>query len=147
MEKCENSTKSGVDYVNNPPHYAKGKYQCIEVMQEIFGKAAMLDFCTLNAFKYLWRHRKKFNSLEDLKKAQWYLNKAIQLESLESGSSASTTSKVECTEAFPPFIKGGIYQAELTSTGDLVVYIKDEPYIIGAQWKYKFKELENGNKE
>ena len=111
MEKCENNTKKEVDYVNNPPHYTKENYQCIEVMEELFGKIAVLDFCTLNAFKYLWRHRSKFNPLEDLKKAQWYLNKAIQLESVESPSGATTYSEVECIEAFPPFVKGGIYNA------------------------------------
>jgi hypothetical protein len=34
--------------------------------------------CTGNALKYLWRWKKK-NGVEDLKKAQWYLNKLISV--------------------------------------------------------------------
>lgn len=67
------------DPVNHPAHYETGKFECIEVMEEVFGTEAVKDFCICNAFKYLWRHKHK-NGLEDLKKAVWYLNKVIGLE-------------------------------------------------------------------
>ena len=57
--------------VNHPKHY-NGKYECIEVMRDVFGEDAVKSFCILNAFKYIWRHNKK-NGTEDLKKAKWYL--------------------------------------------------------------------------
>ena len=63
------------DDVNHPPHYA-GKYECIEVMLEIFGAEAVKNFCVLNAFEYLWRSNKKHKSpVNDIEKARWYLNK------------------------------------------------------------------------
>ena len=64
--------------VNHPRHYKTGKFECIDVMEELFGECAIENFCVCNAFKYLWRYQRK-NGLEDLEKARWYLNKAIEL--------------------------------------------------------------------
>ena len=66
------------DNVNHPAHYETGKFECIDVMLETQGKQAVTDFCVCNAFKYLYRHGRK-NGVEDLKKARWYLDKAIEL--------------------------------------------------------------------
>lgn len=66
------------DVVNHPAHYETGKFECIDVMLETQGKEAVLNFCICNAFKYLYRHRRK-NGLEDVKKARWYINKFIEL--------------------------------------------------------------------
>lgn len=65
--------------INHPSRYAGGKYECIDVMQDVFGVEAVKHFCMLNAFKYLWRAEKK-NGIEDIKKAVWYLNKYIELD-------------------------------------------------------------------
>lgn len=65
--------------INHPDRYAGGKYECIDVMLDVFGKDAVMHFCILNAFKYLWRAEKK-NGVEDIKKAVWYLNKYIELD-------------------------------------------------------------------
>ena len=35
--------------------------------------------CTANAIKYLWRWKQK-NGEEDLKKAQWYIDKLIGMQ-------------------------------------------------------------------
>ena len=68
------------DPVNKPKHYAEGKYECIDVMEEEFGKEAVKNFCLLNAFKYLYRCNKKHKTpTEDIKKAKWYLEKWIAL--------------------------------------------------------------------
>lgn len=66
------------DNVNHPSHYATGKYECIDVMLEIFGVEAVKTFCLLNAFKYNYRTGNK-NGLEDIKKAKWYIDKYIEL--------------------------------------------------------------------
>ena len=66
------------DNVNHPSHYETGKFECIDVMLETQGRQAVTDFCVCNAFKYLYRHGRK-NGVEDLKKARWYLDKAIGL--------------------------------------------------------------------
>ena len=70
---CQNYVRvdGSISPVNHPKHY-DGKYECIEVMRDVFGEDAVKNFCILNAFKYIWRHNKK-NGTEDLKKAKWYL--------------------------------------------------------------------------
>lgn len=74
-----NITASSVNNnVNHPSHYATGKYECIDVMLEIFGVEAVKTFCLLNAFKYNYRSGRK-NGLEDIQKAKWYLEKYIEL--------------------------------------------------------------------
>ena len=67
------------DNVNHPSHYETGKFECIEVMQEVFGTEAVQNFCVCNAFKYLYRHLRK-NGKEDIEKARWYINKYLALE-------------------------------------------------------------------
>jgi hypothetical protein len=64
--------------VENPVHYCDGSIECIDAMVSAKGKVKTEAFCEMNVFKYLWRCDKK-NGLEDMKKARWYLNKAIEL--------------------------------------------------------------------
>lgn len=76
--EAENKKRETASAVSHPPHYAGGKYECIEVMREVFGEDATKHFCLLNAFKYLWRCGKKHDSPdEDINKAIWYLNKYL----------------------------------------------------------------------
>ena len=67
------------DVVNHPSHYETARFECIDVMIETQGVEAVKHFCLCNAFKYLYRHNRK-NGLEDIRKAQWYINKYIELE-------------------------------------------------------------------
>ena len=76
IEDVSNNTDS--NSVNHPSHYNQGKYECIEVMVETFGREAVRNFCLLNAFKYVWRTGEK-NGDEDIEKAIWYLNKHLEL--------------------------------------------------------------------
>lgn len=69
----------GNDVVNNPEHYCTGQFECIDVMIETQGVEAVKNFCQCNAFKYLYRAKRK-NGLEDIKKTIWYLNKYVELE-------------------------------------------------------------------
>jgi hypothetical protein len=67
------------DTVNHPTHYTTGcGFECIEMMEMVFGKEAVIDFCAVNAFKYIWRHKQK-NGTEDIAKAEWYLKYASKL--------------------------------------------------------------------
>jgi len=66
------------DAVNHPSHYTKGGIECIDIIKVITGNYTK-PFCGLlvgNIIKYIYRAPNK-NGLEDLKKAQWYLNKLI----------------------------------------------------------------------
>lgn len=62
------------DPVNRPSHYTDGKIEVIDFIED-----KKLDFHLGNAVKYIARAGKKDPSkkVEDLKKAQWYLNRAI----------------------------------------------------------------------
>lgn len=59
--------------VNHPAHYNAGKIEVIDAIED-WG----LDFSLGNAVKYIARAAHKGKTLEDLKKARWYINHAIQ---------------------------------------------------------------------
>lgn len=66
------------DNVNHPKHY-QGKNECIDVMVAMFGVEAVKHFCMCNAYKYRFRSNMK-NGDEDIKKAEWYEDKLIELK-------------------------------------------------------------------
>jgi hypothetical protein len=59
--------------VNHPPHYKAGGIETID-----FIEAKTLGYHLGNVVKYVSRADHKGNKLEDLKKAQWYLSRAIE---------------------------------------------------------------------
>ena len=61
------------DSVNNPAHYKIGGIETID-----FIEAKSLDYNLGNVVKYITRADHKGNKLEDLRKAQWYLTRAIE---------------------------------------------------------------------
>ena len=70
--------------VNHPFHYSFGKFECIDVLEDVLSSEQFQGFCLGNVLKYCWRSGKKKSSLseeekttEDLKKAAWYLNRLI----------------------------------------------------------------------
>lgn len=66
------------DNVNHPSHYTQGKVECIDALDAATqGLVGLEAVCTANAIKYLWRWKHK-NGTEDLKKAQWYINKLLE---------------------------------------------------------------------
>ena len=67
------------DMVNHPPHYETNGIECIDAMRASQGDEAVKDFCVCNAFKYIWRSTHKGSEIQDLEKAVWYLNKAIEI--------------------------------------------------------------------
>lgn len=66
------------DAVQHPSHYTQGKVECIEALESATaGLSGIEAVCTANAIKYLWRWKRK-NGIEDVKKAQWYINHLIK---------------------------------------------------------------------
>lgn len=65
----------------NPTHYTSGGIETIDYIQAKLGDDGVMAFCLGNVIKYVSRAGKKDISteLEDLKKAQWYLNKAVEV--------------------------------------------------------------------
>lgn len=72
-------TEPPVDAVNHPKHYGQGTYEAIKVI-EAADFPAKLAFHLGNTLKYVLRAGKKDPNklVEDLKKARWYLDRAIQ---------------------------------------------------------------------
>ncbi len=70
--------ESKKDEVNHPVHYNSSsahcecgrRIECIDVAREF-------DFALGNVIKYIWRAEHKHNFLNNLLKAQWYLNDEI----------------------------------------------------------------------
>ena len=63
----------------NPSHYTSNNIECIDYIVDSLGTEGAISFCQGNVVKYLHRWKQK-NGLEDLKKAQWYLTKMIELK-------------------------------------------------------------------
>tara|TARA_R110001583_G_scaffold63216_3_gene185247 strand:+ start:190 stop:414 length:225 start_codon:yes stop_codon:yes gene_type:complete len=63
------------EMIDHPDHYNKGRFEVIEVIED-WG----LGFHDGNALKYIGRFRHKGKSIEDLKKARWYLDRLISLQ-------------------------------------------------------------------
>ena len=62
------------DQVNSPLHYnANGGIECIDAIRDCLGLEGFAAYCHGNALKYLWRHKHKGKSAEDLAKADYYL--------------------------------------------------------------------------
>ena len=67
-----------IDNVNNPIHYTQGEIECIDCIKAAtVNKVGIEAFCVGNVIKYLFRYENK-NGLEDVRKAQWYINRLIQ---------------------------------------------------------------------
>jgi len=68
------------DYIN-PSHYKSYNKEVIDMMVDIWGKENVAMYCTITAYKYRMRLGKKPDQPieQELKKEQWYLNKAQEL--------------------------------------------------------------------
>lgn len=73
MEQSETIVESTVDMVNHPPHYNRGKIEVIDFIED-----QQFDFHIGTAIRYLCRAGYKWNAVEDLEKAIWYINRKIK---------------------------------------------------------------------
>jgi hypothetical protein len=67
-----------LENVNNPQHYNEGTIECIKAIAAALSPEEFKGFLKGNIFKYIWREEHK-NGLVDLKKAQWYLERLIDI--------------------------------------------------------------------
>ena len=65
------------DNVNSPDHYNFAGIECIDAIRAATGEEGFSYYLQGNIMKYLWRYKYK-NGVEDLRKAQWYLNVLIE---------------------------------------------------------------------
>ena len=85
-ENRENTQISENDPVNHPSHYTYAGMECIDMMQALYGREAVIAYCKCAAFKYVYRKGHKGtdeDAARDMEKAAWYARKA---EELENGS-------------------------------------------------------------
>ena len=75
------------DNVNNPKHYNKHGIECIDAIQASMSDKEFLGYLKANVLKYMWRYDYKGKPLEDLQKAQWYLDKLIYCISIQEYNS------------------------------------------------------------
>lgn len=67
------------DEVNHPPHYTDGGgIECIEAIEAQLTVEEYRGYLKGNIAKYVWRERHK-GEVQSLKKAQWYLDRLVQL--------------------------------------------------------------------
>jgi hypothetical protein len=71
------------DMVNSPPHYTAGGIETIDFMKAKSTPEEYKGYLRLTVLKYLSRSEYKGKSLEDYKKAKWFLDRLIK--ELESG--------------------------------------------------------------
>ena len=68
------------DQVNSPAHYRQGRVEAIDVIEDVVAGAPdpVIGYLVGQALKYLLRAWHKGNTAQDLQKAAWYLNRAIE---------------------------------------------------------------------
>lgn len=78
-----------MDNVNHPKHYTShpSGVECIQVTEH-------MGFNLGNAMKYIWRCDEKWDSIEDLNKAVWYINREIERREKINGKKSSETTRL-----------------------------------------------------
>lgn len=66
-----------IDNINQPPHYNTGDIECIQAIQSSMTTRQFQGYLKGNVMKYIWRYEYKSKMVEDLKKANWYLERLI----------------------------------------------------------------------
>ena len=66
------------DNVHSPAHYKYGKKETIEVIRDCMTEDEYHGYLKGNVLKYVARYKFKGEPLEDLQKAQWYLNRLVK---------------------------------------------------------------------
>jgi hypothetical protein len=66
------------DPVTRPAHYNMGGVECIDYIKQVLGLDGFIAYCHGNMIKYQHRYRYKKSPVEDMEKAQWYLEKMLE---------------------------------------------------------------------
>ena len=65
--------------VAHPDHYNTGAIEAIEAIRASMPPEQFFGYLKGNVMKYLWRYDYKEKPIEDLRKADWYLNRLIDV--------------------------------------------------------------------
>lgn len=72
--KCCHEMKEE-DVVERPAHYNQGGVECIDAIEASMTREEFKGYLKGNVMKYLWRYREKGRPSEDIRKANWYLDR------------------------------------------------------------------------
>ena len=78
--KSEKKEEKAEDMVNHPSHYTSGGVECIDAITSALSsyKDSVDSWLVGQVIKYLWRAPLKGKYEEDIKKAQFYLNRLVE---------------------------------------------------------------------
>ncbi|HZJ99767.1 MAG TPA: DUF3310 domain-containing protein, partial [Tissierellaceae bacterium] len=79
-EDLLDNLSKGLDNVNHPSHYTFGQYEVLDVIEDWD-----LPFHLANVVKYIARAKHKGNEIQDLLKAQFYLNRYVDIKKTKEG--------------------------------------------------------------
>ena len=65
--------------VDHPSHYNTGKIECIDAIEASMSPEQFKGFLKGQVVKYIWRYEHKGAPAEDLRKAEWYLERLEEL--------------------------------------------------------------------
>ena len=79
-EDTEEKKKTEEDMVNHPSHYTHGGVECIDAITSALSsyEDSVDSWLVGQVIKYLWRAPLKGKYDEDIKKAQFYLNRLVE---------------------------------------------------------------------
>jgi Protein of unknwon function (DUF3310) len=63
--------------INSPEHYQGNNIECIDAIKAMVGHYGFITYLQCSVMKYLWRFAAKGNPVQDLKKAEWFLQRLI----------------------------------------------------------------------
>lgn len=63
--------------MEHPAHYTAGGIECIDAIEAALGREGFLAFLRGQQIKYAWRAGLKTDTVEDLRKQRWYLDREI----------------------------------------------------------------------
>ena len=64
--------------INSPEHYQGNNIECIDAIKAMVGHFGFITYLQSSVMKYLWRFPAKGNPAQDLKKAEWFLQRLIK---------------------------------------------------------------------
>jgi hypothetical protein len=124
--------------INHPSHYGgeNNEYEAIKVIE-----AWELDFCLGNAVKYISRAGKKDDFVQDLKKAQWYIERKIsQFEPVCKNKDISFDSVIEqldtliekCEKKEFNYFERGLHALKNYENAQKTAYIKAKQILVNS---------------
>lgn len=107
------------DMINHPSHYnLPNRKECIDEMIDKYGIKAVESWCKITAYKYTYRAGHKGSAVEDIGKAAWYTNKAMELSKKRKWKWFETV----LTEFLPTFAQEAFRLLAITGVVHAILY-------------------------